>query len=250
MSKIIKYLLLFLIYTPLYAEIVAHSLETDPRAKITSFNPNQIYKINTHYLVSTDIIFGEDEIVNTDGVHLGDASAWDIQTNKNHLYVKAKKLDAAGNLSVLTNKYSYHFVLAASDSAIDSHEQTLFLKFIYPNHDRGERHLALQMAQVPHDICLDKAKYNLQYSYTGNAEQAPIKACDDGLFTYFRFRKQVELPAIFIVLANRKETVVNYRIENGYVVLERIAKAFTLRNGEVITSVYNDKYIGDWHKVK
>lgn len=52
------------------------------------------------------------------------------------------------------------------------------------------------------------------------------------------------------MLPDRKEAVVNYRVEDGYVVVERLGKAFTLRNGDVVTSVYNDKYIGDWHKVK
>ena len=251
MLKIIKLVSCFLLVcTPVFAEGTVHHLETDPRAKMVSFNPNQIYVIQTHYLVSTDIIFGNDEVINAEDIHLGDASAWDIQASKNHLYIKAKKMDAAGNLSVTTNKYSYHFILSATDAPIDSNDQTLFIKFIYPTHGNAERKMALQLASVAADICQDKTKYNLQYSYTGDCEQAPIRACDDGLFTYFKFRKQVELPAIFLVLPDRKEAVVNYRVENGYVVVERIGKAFTLRNGDVITSVYNDKYIGDWHRVK
>lgn len=239
-----------LVCTAVFAEGTLHSFETDSRAKMVSFNPNQIYPIKAHYLVSTDIILGKDEVINADDIHLGDASAWDVQASRNHLYIKAKKMDAAGNLSVTTNKYAYHFVLSVSDAPLDSSEQTLFIKFLYPTHGSDERKLALQMVNVPSDICRDKSKYNLQYSYTGDCEQAPIRACDDGIFTYFKFRKQVELPAIFLVLPNRKEAVVNYRIENGYVVVERIGKAFTLRNGDVVTSVYNNKYIGDWHKVK
>ncbi len=232
------------------AEGVVQSLTTDPRAKVVSFNPNQVYPLKASYLVSTDIIFGSDENVNADDIHLGDASSWDVQTNRNHLYIKAKKLDAAGNLNVTTNKYAYHFVLNVSDPASHAGDEVLFMKFLYPTHGSDERHLALEMATVPKDTCLDKSKYNMQYSFTGDCEQAPVRACDDGIFTYFKFKPHVELPAIFMVLPDRKETVVNYRIENGYVVVERIGKAFTLRNGDVITSVYNDKYIGDWQSVK
>jgi len=227
-----------------------HSFKTDRRAKLVKFDPHEIYKLNTHYLVSTDIILEDDELINTDGIHLGDIASWDISYFKNHLYVKAKTINAGGNLSVTTNKRSYHFVLSVSDASIDSDSQVLFLKFIYPKKINSKDNLGLQLASVPKDICQDKRKYNLQYSYTGNCAQAPIRACDDGIFTYFKFRNHIELPAIFYVLPDRKEAVVNLRVENDYVVVERIGKAFTLRNGDIVTSVYNNKYIGDWHKVR
>jgi type IV secretion system protein VirB9 len=107
----------------------------------------------------------------------------------------------------------------------------------------------LEMVTLPNDLCKDPSKYNLQYSFTGDAEQAPVRACDDGIFTYLQFRKHIDLPAIFMVLPDRKEEVVNYRMQGDYMVVERMAKAFTLRNGNVVTSVYNDKYIGDWQNV-
>jgi len=236
--------------TVAYAEATIQPLKTDARAKLVGFNPNQIYSLKTHYLVSTDVILGGDEIINVNDIHLGDAASWDVQANNNHLYIKAKKVDAAGNLSVTTNKYSYHFILGVTDAPIDSNDQTLFLRFVYPTHGNDEKKLALEMVTVAKDICANPHHYNMQYSYTGDAEQAPLKACDDGIFTYFKFRRHVDLPAIFMVLPDRKEEAVNYRIEGGYMVVERLAKAFTFRNGEVVTSVYNDKYIGDWNKVK
>jgi type IV secretion system protein VirB9 len=238
---------LTMLSTQVYAEASVRSLVTDARAKIVGFNPNQIYSLNTHYLVSTDIILGEDESISD--VNLGDASSWDIQTSHNHLYVKAKKLDAAGNLTVTTNKYAYHFILSVSDAPITSKDQTLFLKFTYPTHGDDEKKLALEMVTLPTDICKDASKYNLQYSFTGDAEQAPVRACDDGIFTYFKFRGHIDLPAVFMDLPDRKEEVVNYRMQDGYMVVERIAKAFTLRNGATVTNVYNDKYIGDWQNV-
>ena len=62
-----------LLATPvLYAEAAIHSLKADARAKVAAYNPNQVYHLRTHYLVSTDIIFGQDEWVGD--YHLGDAS--------------------------------------------------------------------------------------------------------------------------------------------------------------------------------
>ncbi|MCE3237825.1 MAG: virB9 [Gammaproteobacteria bacterium] len=226
------------------------ALQTDTRAKVVAFDPNQIYAIKAHYLVSTDIILGEDEIVNAGDVHLGDASAWDIAISRNHLYLKAKKFDASGNLSIVSNRYAYHFMLSVADKEQDPSADTLFLKFIYPSHNLAEKKLALEMVSLPSDLCTHSHKYNLQYSFTGDKEQAPLRACDDGLFTYFKFREKIDLPAIFMVLPNMQEEVVNYRMEKDYMVVERTAKAFTLRNGSTVTSIYNDKYIADWHKVK
>jgi type IV secretion system protein VirB9 len=240
--------LFFTLHSTLFAQALIRSLATDSRAKIVGFNPNQIYSLNTHYLISTDIILGEGESVTE--MNLGDASSWDVTNSQNHVYVKAKKMNAGGNLSVTTNKYSYHFILNVSDAPINSNDQTLFLKFTYPIGSNDEKKLALEMVTLPLDLCHDATKYNVQYSFTGDREQAPVKSCDDGIFTYLQFRKQTELPAIFMVLPDRSEEVVNYRMEAGYVVVERVAKAFTLRNGDTVTNVYNDKYIGDWQNVK
>lgn len=244
---------LFLMALPLQwalAEGTVQSLKTDSRAKVVAFDPNQIYAVKTHYLISTDIILGEEETINLSDVHLGDASAWDIAISRNHLYLKAKKLDAGGNLSVVSNRYAYHFVLSVADAEHNPLAETLFLKFIYPARCQDEKRLALEIVSLPSDICANSHKYNLQYSFTGDKEQSPLRVCDDGLFTYFKFREKVDLPAIFMVLPDRQEEVVNYRMEKDYMVVERIAKSFTLRNGAVVTSVYNDKYIGDWSKVK
>jgi type IV secretion system protein VirB9 len=245
-----SFLILLLLMQEALAEGTVQSLQTDVRAKVVAFDPNQIYAIKAHYLVSTDIILGEDETVNVSDVHLGDASAWDIAISRNHLYLKAKKFDAGGNLSVVSNRYAYHFVLSVADKEHDPLADTLFLKFIYPARGLDEKKLALEMVSLPKDLCTHSHKYNLQYSFTGDKEQAPLRVCDDGLFTYFKFRGKIDLPAIFMVLPNKQEEVVNYRMEKEYMVVERTAKAFTLRNGSTVTSVYNDKTIGDWDNVK
>lgn len=250
MKKYLSFFIVLWVNQVALAEGIMQPLKTDPRAKIVTFDANQIYSLKTHYLISTDIMVGPDEIINANDVHLGDASSWDVQANGHHLYIKAKKINASGNLNFTTNLYTYHFVLSVADAMIRPTDQTLFLKFIYPNHGPDEKKLALEMISLPPDICRNPLKYNLQYSYTGDSEQAPVYACDDGIFTYFQFRRPIDLPAIFMVLSDQREEVVNYRMEGHYVVVERVAKAFTLRNGDTVTSVYNDKYLCDWNKVK
>lgn len=245
MHKII--MLIGLIASPVFAEGLVQPMHTDVRAKVARYVPNQIYALKTHYLVSTDIILGEGDIIMPNTVHLGDAASWDIAVNANHLYLKAKRIGAAGNLSFSTPEHNYHFTLSVSDAPINSSDQTLLLRFIYPA--TSLKKMRLDNPPLPRDICQRTGKYNLQYSYTGECEQAPIRACDDGVFTYFKFAKRADYPAVFKVLPDRRESVVNYRISGDYMVIERIAKAFTLRNGDQVTMVYNDRMIGDWKNV-
>jgi len=246
MQKIFQFFMFMLFVGSIdaYADQLIKTLNTDQRAKVARYSPTAIYSIKTNYFISTDIIFSEDEILNPDDYHLGDASSWDVQVARNHLYIKAKKMDAGGNLNVTTDKRTYHFVLSVAEE--NASQQTLFLKFSYPYEPERK---AIYQVKLPPDLCEDKNKYNLLYSFTGDKEQAPIKACDDGTFTYFKFRKNTDLPAVFMVLPDRREEVVNYHMENGYLVVERVAKAFTLRNAQIVTSVYNDRALCDWSKV-
>ncbi len=228
----------------------AVAVTQDPRVKIIAYHEGQVINIHEHYLVSTDFQFGDDEIINR--VFLGDSSSWDEQHINNHVLVKAKKLNAASNMMVLTNKYTYHFMLTVSQAPIESNDQVVLVKFIYPQEKLAEKKSLAQMRALiapPKNVC-NSQRYNTMYSFTGNQEQAPLVACDDGVFTYLKFRRSVDLPAIFTVDATKHESVVNYRMQGNYVVVEKVAKELTLRNGQTVTAIYNDRAIGDWAKVK
>lgn len=64
---------------------------------------------------------------------------------------------------------------------------------------------------------------------------------DDGEFTYFQFKDiNASLPAFFKVDSERRESIINYRTVGDYVVVERVAQMFTLRNGNDVVCVFND----------
>ncbi len=81
--------------------------------------------------------------------------------------------------------------------------------------------------------------YNFNYTLTGSREIAPLRVFDDGEFTYMQFKALTDLPAIFLVGKDKQESVVNYRVEGPYVVIERIASQFSLRHGSDVACVYN-----------
>ncbi len=72
----------------------------------------------------------------------------------------------------------------------------------------------------------------------------PLHVFDDGTFTYFELRKNQAVPAIFAVDDSQgKEAVVNSRREGNYMVVQRLAPQFTLRNGGTVASVFNSNEI-------
>ena len=72
-----------------------------------------------------------------------------------------------------------------------------------------------------------------------------MKIFDNGTFTYFEFDQRTDSPAIFLVDANQNESLVNGVREGKYVVVHRVGQQFTLRNGDVVTCIFNDAFDGE-----
>jgi type IV secretory pathway VirB9-like protein len=76
---------------------------------------------------------------------------------------------------------------------------------------------------------------NANYKMKGSEEIAPDGIFDDGMWTYFDFRKNFvsnRLPALYKVV-NGYDVLVNFRIENGFLIAETLSESgFTLKNGE------------------
>ena len=60
--------------------------------------------------------------------------------------------------------------------------------------------------------------------------------------TYFQFKKNDVTPAVFAVDESGNESLVNFTIQGQYLVVERIGRQFTLRDGKAATCIFNDSY--------
>ena len=92
---------------------------------------------------------------------------------------------------------------------------------------------------------IDPAAWNFNYSFSGHREQVPVKIFDNGTFTYFEFDDRTDTPAIFLVDNNQNESLVNGVRQGKYVVVHRVGQQFTLRNGDVVTCIFNDSFTGE-----
>jgi type IV secretion system protein VirB10 len=90
---------------------------------------------------------------------------------------------------------------------------------------------------------------NSHYSIAeGSASQdiVPTLVFDDGRFTYIRFPGNREVPAVFHVLPDGSETLVNTRMEDDLLVVDRVSRRLMLRAGQAVVGVWNEAFDSGW----
>jgi type IV secretion system protein VirB9 len=223
------------------AEKTPRSIATDVRIRQVMYSANEIYEIVGTYGYQTVIEFSESEEIKL--VAIGDSIAWQAVPAQSRLFLKPVEPDTATNLTVTTNKRIYYFNLIASrNKSRDS--LTYTVRFIY--NDAGVTTVSPQAPAVS-DVAAKATtvtpkaptEFNFNYQVSGSKEIALVRAFDDGQFTYLQFANAVDVPAVFVVDREGKESLVNSRVEGQYVVVERVASQFTLRNGSVVACLFN-----------
>ena len=72
----------------------------------------------------------------------------------------------------------------------------------------------------------------------------PIAASDDGVHTRLRFAANADLPAIFVRNADGSESLLNFSMEAGDVIVHRVARQFILRRGKLTGCIVNQGFGG------
>jgi type IV secretion system protein VirB9 len=75
-----------------------------------------------------------------------------------------------------------------------------------------------------------------------SADIVPTLIFDDGRFTYLRFPGNQEVPAVFHVLGDGSESVVNARMEGDLLVVDRVSRRLMLRAGSAVVGVWNEAF--------
>jgi type IV secretion system protein VirB9 len=76
----------------------------------------------------------------------------------------------------------------------------------------------------------------------GSEDIVPTLVFDDGRFTYLKFPNNREVPAVFHVLPDGSETVLNARMEGDLLVTDRVSRHLMLRAGSAVVGVWNDAF--------
>ncbi len=241
MKKFLQILSLFFLFADAsLASQLPRYLGTEKKFRTYIYNPNDVYRYLGHYTYQGFIEFESDETIST--ISMGDPSLWLFEHLGNRLFLKpVGEGHSQTNMTVISSKRIYHFELTAKEAKNISDKDLVFVaKFVYP--DEKDKNIMEFAKAIPSDEpdLRDLSNYNFKYQYTGEASIAPVKVFDNGEFTYFQFpRKNAEYPAIFSVDASGFESLINFRAAGDYIIVEKVAPQFTLRNGTDIVCVYN-----------
>lgn len=240
--RIVSMLVVLSMSTLALAATTPRPLASDNRIKVVAFDPNQVVPIRFTLMTDTQIILNPDEHILS--FQNGDSAAWMYDNANQPPYMFFLKPTIAGsntNATVVTDKRIYYFRLYAS-SLVNPDNATYAVRFIYPDEQKANM---LQQQAATLNLSKDPSAYNWQYSFSGAKTILPLHVFDDGQFTYMQLRPGQPVPAIFAV-DNwvGAESVVNYRRQGNYLVIERTAPQFTLRAGKYdVVSIFNDTVI-------
>ena len=245
----------------------------DPRLRDIFYDPQAVVTVPVQRGVLTLIALDADEAITEVGAGLGsDCSkpdaAWCItaQPGGRHVFVKPKSSAQAPNtLAVITDRRVHTFRLVlVEDAARQSPVYRLTVRAPLPMATprlepaaasptlNGARTLAspLLPAADPATLLAERLQAkplvrNSAYSIAEGAQSQdilPSLVFDDGRFTYLRFAGNREVPAVFQVLGDGSETLVNARMEDDLLVVDRVARRLTLRAGQAVVAVWNDAF--------
>lgn len=227
----------------------------DYRVKDVNYNPNDVVKLVSHFGYQIDIVFAEGETVLKKGIYVGDSGAWKVATLNNHLFVKPMDEGGDTNMTVLTDRRAYSFVLSSHWSKEEEKSNDMYFQvnFKYPQ-EEAER-LARDAARIKsaeiaaenkrrldEKMAKTESVKNWDYWVQGSKSLSPDAAYDDGRFTYLTFKGNRDIPAIFVVNEDGSESLINRHVEGDVVVVQTLAKKFVLRKGKSVACVFNKKF--------
>lgn len=217
----------------------------DPRLRIALYSPDQVYRLYGYVGYEIDLEFAPGE--KFVGLGAGDIEGISFVADRNHLFVKPKAAVVDTNLTILTNfrHYEIEYTASARRPSPDDRDVMYAVRFSYPktpSHARDKRNQALVAKDLKAASHLRPRNYD--YWYCGAPSLKPVAAWDDGVLTHLRFAAKAELPAVFVRHADHSESLVNFAMQQGDVVIQRVVRRLILRRGNLVGCVVNRDFSG------
>lgn len=257
-------------------------ITTDSRIRTLVYNPNEVYELKFYYNYQSFIEFSDDEEIEMISIgeafawrltpsgkrifirplEVAAHTNMTIITNKRTYHFDIRSDEFTGKADedlVYTVRFFYPQVgqplpippqLSVPNIAakIPSAKKTLpsalptnvaVIKTPTPK-ARVDEELPGIIDRNPEDL-----KLNFDYSLAGKSDDiTPLKVYDDGNETHFQFsNNNSTVPNINIVDSNGIESPVNYTVRDKYIVVPTTARQFTLRLGNSLLCIYNNKMI-------
>ncbi|HEX3848410.1 MAG TPA: TrbG/VirB9 family P-type conjugative transfer protein [Steroidobacteraceae bacterium] len=227
----------------LLAETVPPRGAVDSRIRVVPYNAEEVYKLRGYVGYQIDLEFESGETFN--GLGAGDIEGLSFVGQENHLFIKPKAARVATNLTVLTNRREYQidYSVLSRPRGGDAEDLVYSLRFTYP---RAGGSAEEESTQVESSLgaAFGNRPQNLDYWYCGAPTLQPVAASDDGVHTRLQFSARTELPAVFIRNDDGSESLVNFSMKDGDLLIHRVARRFVIRRGRLTGCIVNKGFKG------
>ena len=184
----------------------------DPHLQRLDYAPDRVFAIEAVPGYQITISLAPDERIET--VALGDAIAWQVTASKggNSLYVKAVRAGEPTNMTVVTNVRRYAFELTATRNSASN--VAYAISFQYPR---------------PVNVPSGPERTVGMYTMHGDKTLWPDRISDDGRHIFIEWAEDVDLPAVYIVDGQGRETLPNGMMRDGRLVIDTVVKRLVFR---------------------
>jgi len=210
--------------------------------QVYAFMPGALYQVYTSIGKVTDIALQPGErLVGTGPVAAGDTARWVIGTTESgsgdtrqvHILVKPTLPALSTNLVVNSDRRTYHIeVQALPDTYMAS------VSWRYPQDELVAVAQAAEKARAETPVAkgIDPTRLDFNYRLDGdNVPWKPLRAFDDGAKVYIEMPPATagtELPPLFLIGADGQAELVNYRVQDNFLVVDRLLDRAELRLGD------------------
>lgn len=180
---------------------------------------------------------------------VGDTTSGSGETKQTHVLVKPVTAGLSTNVVITTDRRTYHIALTSTDRTAMS-----ALSWTYPKDQLIALKAAAEQARAAQPVASGLQLDQLHFDYVISGDRPawrPLRAFDDGRQTYIEFPPSLsvgEAPPLFLVDGKGTASLVNYRVQGRYYVVDRLFDVAELRLGLKRQDVVRITRTGDGDK--
>jgi type IV secretion system protein VirB9 len=179
-----------------------------------AYQPGRVYTLSLSPLYVTSLHFQGSKAI--ESIHCGDPSAWEIlrsRVTKHSILIKPKLSHSETDLIVKVDKKTVLFKL---QSVPKRDSPLIYANLIFPS----ARHH-------------QKENYYHGYCFKGNELLRPVWMYDNGVSTYFSWKKNMPFPAVYRLSADcQQRYLTNFRVNKQVFLLPKVSQNWLLKRGK------------------
>jgi type IV secretion system protein VirB9 len=232
------------------AESVPAPGVVDARIRTAAYRDEEVYRLKGFVGYGIELIFEQGE--RFAGQAGGDLDAIMFGAHENHVILKPRAANVGTNFVVYTNRRAYRFDYTVADRRPDplNDEVIYAVRFTYPPSPSSAGPTSAERIESDLEAAREIRPRNFDYWFCGDPAVKPVAASDDGVHTRLTFGSKTELPAIFVRGGDDTESLLNFSVDGGDIVVHRVAREFIVRRGRLTGCIVNKGFDGTGERLE